>query len=241
MPTSKYDPYAIAVALVLPSLITWAYFFQADSATVGIQLLLFNVVKTIQFLFPAVWTFAVQRRPFHRPRASWEGIPLGVATGLAIALAMAALYGLVVREADWFAPAADAIRQKISGFGIDSRVEFIALGLFYSLIHSLLEEYYWRWFVYGQLRQQTSFRWAVALSSVGFMAHHILVLGKFFGFAHPATWIFSGCVAVGGILWAWLYERSGSLGGPWVSHLVVDAAIFTIGYDLARPLFAAGV
>ena len=30
--------------------------------------------------------------------------------------------------------------------------------------------------------------------------------------------------------------RSGSLAGPWLSHLVVDAAIFLVGYDLARDL-----
>ena len=72
------------------------------------------------------------------------------------------------------------------------------------------------------------------MSSLGFLAHHVLVLGKFFGFANPATYLLSACIAVGGAVWAWLYDRTGSLLGPWLSHMLVDAAIFAIGYDLVR-------
>jgi membrane protease YdiL (CAAX protease family) len=37
---------------------------------------------------------------------------------------------------------------------------------------------------------------------------------------------------VGGMVWAWLYWRTGSIYAPWLSHLLIDAAIFTAGYDL---------
>jgi uncharacterized protein len=36
----------------------------------------------------------------------------------------------------------------------------------------------------------------------------------------------------GGAFWAWLYHRSGNLIAPWLSHALIDAAIFTVGYDL---------
>ena len=71
------------------------------------------------------------------------------------------------------------------------------------------------------------------------MLHHILLLAAYFGWFSPATWIFSAAVAVGGAYWAWLYQRSGSLWGPWLSHLVIDAAIFIVGYDLVFGLFTA--
>ena len=51
-----------------------------------------------------------------------------------------------------FAAAAELIRDKIAGFGIDSVWKYALLAVFYSLFHSLLEEYYWRWFVFRQLR-----------------------------------------------------------------------------------------
>ena len=36
--------------------------------------------------------------------------------------------------------------------------------------------------------------------------------------------------------WAWLYDQSRSLLGPWGSHCLVDAAIFGIGYDIVREV-----
>jgi membrane protease YdiL (CAAX protease family) len=66
------------------------------------------------------------------------------------------------------------------------------------------------------------------------MAHHVLVLAWYFGWTSWATWLFSVSVAIGGVVWCWIYQRSGSLVGPWLSHLLIDAAIFTIGYDMVH-------
>jgi membrane protease YdiL (CAAX protease family) len=161
-------------------------------------------------------------------------VAVGVAFGLAVAAGMLGLYHGVLKGSAVLAAAEPQIRAKVAGFGINSVWQYAALAAFYSVIHSLLEEYYWRWFVFGQLRRIIPLGGAIAISSLGFMAHHVLVLGKYFGFDSPATWLFSSCVAVGGALWAWLYHRTGSLLGPWLSHLLVDAAIFAIGFDLVR-------
>ena len=108
--------------------------------------------------------------------------------------------------------------------------------MFYSLFHSLLEEYYWRWFVFRQLRRLVPLWPAIVVSALGFMGHHVIVLSEFFKEAPWLAWLFSSAVAVGGVFWAWLYERTGSLFGPWLSHLLIDAGIFWVGYDLvAQP------
>jgi membrane protease YdiL (CAAX protease family) len=231
---SRRDLAAVIVALALPSAITWVYFFGVEGAPAGTQLLVFNAVKILQFAFPLVWVLAVQRERVGAPRARREGVAVGLAFGAIVAIAIFALYAGVLKSADAFVGAAAEIRDKVAGFGIVRTWQYAALGLFYSLFHSLLEEYYWRWFVFGQLRRSTALRTAIGVSALGFMAHHVLVLGKFFGFGHPATYLLASCVAVGGAAWAWLYDRSGSLIGPWVSHLLVDAAIFAVGYDLVR-------
>jgi uncharacterized protein len=98
--------------------------------------------------------------------------------------------------------------------------------------HSLLEEYYWRWFLFGGLRRFMPVAAAVVLSSLAFAAHHVILLAVFFGGQALPTILFSVCVAVGGAAWAWIYQRSGSLLGPWLSHLMIDAGIFVVGYDL---------
>ena len=225
------------VALVLPSVVTWLYFFQAERLPAGAQGAVFGVVKVLQFAFPAVWMIWVARRP---PQIKWPGlggVAIGVAFGLVVAGAMLALYYQWLSTAPDFEGAEDAMEAKLLGFGLTSAWKFAALGVFYSLCHSLLEEYYWRWFVFGQLQRFTTFTTAMVVSSLGFMAHHVLVLGKYFGFDSWQTWAFSLCVAVGGGVWAWLYKRTGSLLGPWISHLIVDAAIFWLGFEIGRDQF----
>ena len=116
--------------------------------------------------------------------------------------------------------------------GLASPAMYITFALFLAIPHSLLEEYYWRWFVFGQLRRVTSWRVALLVSSLGFMAHHVIVINQFLQQGWAVTLFFSLCVAWGGCLWAWLYERFRSLYGPWLSHLLVDCGIMSIGYDL---------
>ena len=77
---------------------------------------------------------------------------------------------------------------------------------------------------------------AAVVSSVAFMAHHVILLGFYFGWTTPWTYLFSVAVAIGGLVWAWLYQRSGSIVAAWLSHLVVDAGIFLVGYDVVRGL-----
>ena len=231
------DLAAVLFALVLPSIVTWLYFFQAESLPANLEVAVFSTVKVIQFGFPIFWVLAIQKggvtvRPQHT-----GGVNFGLAFGAVVAAAMFALYLGVLRGSDLLVGANEQIIGKVMGWGIDSAWKYAVLGLFYSLIHSLLEEYYWRWFVFGQLRRLVPLNAAIVISSLGFAAHHVLVLGKFFGFDSPATWVFSACIAVGGAVWAWLYNRTGSLLGPWLSHMLVDAAIFTIGYDLVRGVF----
>lgn len=236
-PRTPRDLAAVLVALVLPTAITWLYFFEASTWSKEAQLGVFSVVKTVQFALPIVWVRFVQKgRPSLRPHGT-QGIAVGVAFGAVVACAMFALYWGALRGSELVAQATPAIRAKVTGAGLNALAPYAAVGVFYSLCHSLLEEYYWRWFVYGQLRRWMSLANANAISSLGFMAHHVLVLGFYFGFANPATYVLASCIAVGGGAWAWLYERSGSLLGPWLSHLLVDAAIFAIGYDLVRETF----
>jgi uncharacterized protein len=233
----RHDWAAVIFALLLPTVVTLAYFVLAASAPAKVQQTVYGVAKILQFLFPVYWVLWVQRRTVLVKPFETKGVLFGLLSGLSITAAMYALYDFGLEDTALLAAAAGPMRAKIAGMALDSPIIFIAVGVFYSLMHSLLEEYYWRWFVFGQMKELTKVSTAIVISSLGFMAHHVLVIGTYFGFLSPATWIFSLCVAVGGAFWAWLYHRSDSLLGPWLSHLLVDAAIFAIGYEIAEPLF----
>ena len=223
---------AIVFALVLPSLVTLSYFVWADQLPSHIQQITYSVAKVVQFGFPAVWVLFVQR---HRPR--WHrpllrGFALGLSFGLLVSVAMFAFYDYWLKSTDLFQNAAVEINKKVTDLQLDVPWRFILVGVFYALVHAMLEEYYWRWFVFGQLALHTAAWTAIFVSALGFAAHHIIILSTYFGPDKAVTWLFSVGIAIGGVFWAWLYYRSGSLLGPWIGHLLIDAAIFAIGYDI---------
>lgn len=230
---------AMLFALTFPTLATWLYFVQfAGSPAVRI---FYGVGKAIQFCFPVVYVVLAEggfsalfsRRPASRDRISLRvSLIIGISVGMAVVLLMLGLYFILFRASEAFRTVPDEVRSKLRDAHIDSPAGFLALALFYSLIHSLLEEYYWRWFVFGRLRYVLSLWPAILLSSLGFMAHHTLVIGKYFGGLSTMTLLLSAGVTIGGAIWAWLYERSGLLYGSWLSHLLVDAGLMAIGYEM---------
>jgi len=228
----------VSFALVYPTFLTWAYFIQAADAGEGVQRTVMGTLKLIQFAFPLVWVVWVLRERIAWQRLSTRGVALGIAFGVAVMLAGWLAFEFVLSPAPAFQAAIEPIRAKVAGFGINSVTNYIVLGVFYSLVHSFLEEYYWRWFVFGQLRRVIPVPTAILVSAFGFTGHHVLVLGHYFGWSSPLALLFSAAVAIGGAFWAWLYNRTGSLLGPWLSHLVIDAGIFLIGFQLVRASLA---
>jgi membrane protease YdiL (CAAX protease family) len=230
------DLVAVAFCIVLPTIVTLAYFVwfagRADSLKLA-----FGIGKVVQFGFPVVFVWLFARQRIGLPRKSKDGIGFGLVFGIIIASATAILYVYWLKPAGEFEQAAERIQNKVAGFGIDSAIAYFGMGVFYAAAHSFLEEYYWRWFVFGQLRPWVSKTSAIVISSLGFMAHHVIVLGIFFGWDNWLTYFLSFSVAVGGAVWAWLYDRSQSLLGPWLSHAVVDAGIFAVGYDIVKVGF----
>jgi len=228
----RVDAWAVLFALVLPTVVTLVYLvLLADYAT-GIGRIAYGAGKVVQFGFPLVWVLAVQRRRLRFQVPGARGLLEGIGFGALVLAGMLLIYHLWLEPDGLLEPAGVAIRDVLRRFGMDTPTRFLGLGVFISLLHSLLEEYYWRWFVFGGLRRLTSLWPAILISSLGFMAHHVLLLGKYFDGLSPATALFSLAVAVGGAVWAWVYHRSDSLLGPWLSHLLVDAGIFLVGYQM---------
>jgi len=230
--SSFSDRAVLGLAILLPTAVTWLYFIALDGAPRWLQQGAYGLGKTIQFALPAVWICLVRGAWLKVSRPPGWSLFVGGAFGLAVAAAMMVLYLAVLKPAGVLEGPTAAVRAKVESFGAGSPAGFVVLALFYSAIHSLLEEYYWRWFVFGQLRTDVRAITAVVASSFAFAAHHVLVLGHYFGWASPMTWLFTVGVIIGGAAWAWLYHRSGSLFGPWLSHALVDAAIFAIGYQM---------
>ena len=231
------DGWVLAVALFLPTVITYFYFVHfGDNATVT-QQAAYVIGKIAQFSLPVLWLHRLPAttRAGRRTVDWW----LGVGFGVVVVLMVWVTYFAALSSSPLAAQLTTSVQQKITGLNLATPARYLALGIAYSVVHSWLEEYYWRWFVYGQLRHQLGETPANLVSSVGFTLHHIVVLVTLIGWSSPWTYVFCVGVALGGSFWAWLYERSRCLGPIWCSHLLVDAAIFGIGYVLVMPLWEA--
>jgi membrane protease YdiL (CAAX protease family) len=237
--TKIWTAVALLFAMTFPTLAAWSYFLglaQTGGQANVQQQAAYVAGKIIQFSFPLLFLALIERRRPVLTRPHFDGLIPGLVFALVVAALIFGIYFGVLRGSSLLAQTPARIRHKLQEVDMATPARYVLLAAFLVAAHSLLEEYYWRWFVFGRLRQLTSRMPAIVLSSLAFMAHHVILLyvflpGKFLVAALPG----SLAVAVGGAVWAWLYERSGSLWSPWISHLLIDAAIFVIGWDLLWP------
>ncbi|HEV3448025.1 MAG TPA: CPBP family intramembrane glutamic endopeptidase [Gemmataceae bacterium] len=240
-PRRRFDPTwgALLFALLFPSLTAWIYFVvlanrpAASGGASYLALMTYAASKAVQFAFPLAWVALIQCRRVTITRPKPGGLRQGLAFGLVVmALIFAAYFGYF-RSHRMLASTPEKVLSRIQLFHADTPLRYALLTLFLAGVHSLLEEYYWRWFVFGELRLLISPVAAIVVSSFGFMAHHVILLWVYLpGHFWEAALPFSLCVAGGGAAWAWLYQRTGTLYAPWLSHLLVDVAILAVGYEM---------
>ncbi len=199
------------------------------------QQLAYSLGKGIQFTFPLLFVFLADGRWPRLKRPRFDGLSLGLGFGLLVTGAMLVLYHGFLADAAVMASTPAQVRGKLHELGITSLSHYLGLTAFIVVGHSLLEEYYWRWFVFARLCRGMRALPAALVSSLAFMAHHVVVLYVYFpGQFLIAVVPFSLSIAIGGLVWAWLFRRTGSIWAPWLSHLLIDAAIFAIGWDLVQ-------
>ena len=114
--------------------------------------------------------------------------------------------------------------------GLNHFEVYLAGALYWITFNSLTEEYIWRWFVFRKFEVLLGGKLAVPAAALAFMAHHVIVLAA--QFDCPIALLGSLGVFIGGAAWSWLYLRYRSIWPGYVSHAIVDAAIFVIGYRL---------
>jgi uncharacterized protein len=227
--TSRTPLIILLLAMFIPTVSAYLYFdLLANSAPIA-QKGAYGIGKIAQFGILIV-ALVLWRQP---PSASrWRWLAIGAASGMVIGVAMVAGYLVILKPMGIMDSAKLVAIEKMRSFGADSPLLLIAIAVFYAVLHSGFEEYYWRGLVFEGLKPYCRTGTAMLISSLAFMSHHVIILAKFFGYTSIATYLMSLAVATGGLIWAMLFQRSGSLVPGWISHAIVDAAIFIVGYLL---------
>jgi len=217
-------------AMCVPLLASWVYFVLVPGTVLGNAV--YTGVKGFALLWPLLAVGWILRERFRDPSPGKRHLA-SLAAGIAFGLAVVGLLVFLLKATPLHALVAEnagRIAERTHDLGVAEH--YLLFALFISFIHSALEEYYWRWFVFGQLRWLLPAGAAVAVASVAFAAHHVVVLGQFF--AMPWAFALGFCVALGGAVWCWLWLRYGSLLGSWASHVVVDLGLMWVGWEVLQ-------
>ena len=217
----------VIVCGLAPSIAAWMYIHVPSTAAV--KQIIYFATKVLLFSCPIVWFWFVEKSC-----NSAKGLPqwtlrkdliVGLTSGVIIGTAIVLSYFTVLRA--MIDPV--VLNARVEEFG--AKENLIPLVLFLAIVNSGLEEYYWRWFVYGRSKQVLGHIPAVILSGIMFAAHHFVVLQDFLGSFSLALLLSVG-IALGGMIWAQHFSRSRRLWGVWVSHILVDVAALGVGYHL---------
>lgn len=150
------------------------------------------------------------------PRLGLRRFPLASGIGWMFAsygifFAFAAAYGLIVQT--------DSEQQVLQDIAAEQDTAIlIAQGILVIVVAPITEELFFRGFVFGGLRGRMTL-WPAAIIS-----------GIFFGSIHliGGSWEVIPPLAVFGVLLAWLYERTGSLGPPMMMHALQNSIAFIV-------------
>jgi len=215
-------------AMLIPLAASFFYFVFFPGTVFGNRF--YSGTKIFITLWPIVAVGLILRERFvdrSLQRQHGKSILMGSVFGLTIAALMVFLMKATPLHEVVFRNSGKIV-ERIRGLGVAEH--FLIFAAFLSIIHAAMEEFFWRWFVFGQLRRLLSLPKAHILAAAGFASHHMVILSQFFSL--PWAVCFAICVGIGGAVWSLLYQETNSLAGSWVSHLIVDLAIMWIGWLL---------
>ncbi len=221
-PDRRTAALALLLLIPAPTLGTLAAMWPDDPGLLGKAA--YAAAKVWLLGLPLVWLLLVERRPISRsPLRDRRGLLVGAGLGGLISVVILAVYWFVGRDLVDI----ETLRASAERSGIGTPLTFFAFMAYISLINALLEEYVWRWFVFRQWERLTPRRWAIVLAALSFTLHHVFALLLQMPVV-PAA-LAAGGVFIGGVVWTWLYEHYRSVWPAYVSHLIVDVAIFALG------------
>jgi len=161
--------------------------------------------------------------------------PVGMLSGAVLAaVILAAWYGCFAQHVD-----AGAVRAKADALQVTKLFPLFAAYL--CLVNPLLEEYFFRAFLVGRTRKLSSSPVLVAsVNGVIFGIHHVFVLASMIDAPAGGAWgaAVAGLVLgtmLGGFHWSMLRLRGYSVVDCWISHVMADAAIVWIAWEVLRP------
>ncbi|WFA08451.1 CPBP family intramembrane glutamic endopeptidase [Tissierella sp. Yu-01] len=104
---------------------------------------------------------------------------------------------------------------------------FIYISLYISFINSLLEEVFFRGFIFFNLKKSMSSWITYSISAFTFSIYHVAILLNWF---NPILFLVALIgLFIGGLLFNWLNHKNENIYNSWLVHMFANFAINTVG------------
>lgn len=105
---------------------------------------------------------------------------------------------------------------------------FVFVALYISFVNSLLEEFFFRGFIFLNLKRFISRKFAYIISAFAFACYHVAIMANWFG---PALFLLAMTgLFIGGLIFNYLNDKSSNIYGSWLVHMMANFAINTVGF-----------
>ena len=228
---------ALALALLVPAptiAVLCAMFLFPDT---WYGQTVYYALKIWLLTMPLLWVLFVERGRLRMPKLKWQGMPIGIISGLAT-------LAVIIGAWELFAHSmvdTNIFKEKMTEIGLSTPLKYLAFAATLTFINALLEEYVWRWFVYSKWfellkgikgpAKAVAIPGAIALAGLCFMLHHTIAMSLYFDWQVNA--LASLGVFTGGVIWSIIYLKTKNLYSAYVSHIFADIALFYVGYQVA--------
>lgn len=111
-----------------------------------------------------------------------------------------------------------------------SGTKVIILVLVLALINPILEELYWREFMYGRISLKLGNVLAVVITAIFYSMYHLIVVQEIFSFPFNVLAVIP--VFLAGIMWGIFRIELGSITAPIISHCLADIGIMLVYWNI---------
>lgn len=188
-----------------------------------------NVVVT--FLLFYSWLLVVplldNAFPRERMKVTKQALMLGISSGLLFFLFIfGGLNWLHVYLLD-----IEGLRLLLMEWGFSGPGE-IGLVLVLMVLNPILEEVYWRGYMYEKLRVKEKAVYAIAVTATFYTLYHILSVIQIFQAGYAIVAVLP--VLIAGLFWGWIREKTGSIAACIIGHGLSDFGIVCVYWFLVR-------
>ncbi|PPA71173.1 CPBP family intramembrane glutamic endopeptidase [Jeotgalibacillus proteolyticus] len=193
---------------------------------IGLQLFS-SVVITFILFYGWLLFIPILKYAFPKIKPTRQAVILGAGSGLLFFLFIfGGLNGLHVYLMDL-----NKLRVLLLEWGIEGTVEWL-LVVVLLLINPILEEIYWRGFMFDRLRDKMKAGGTIFFTAFFYTLYHMLsVIPIFYGIASLAAII---PVFIAGLFFGYLREKTGSILAAIISHALSDLGIVAVYWFIIR-------